>query len=174
MNQLLWGGSLLGRIYIPKTVFAISAICSGLINLVIAILPLIGVMLVTGAPLRISLLFVPIAAITVAMFALGVSLLLSVIAVVFRDVVDMYQIALSAWYFLTPIMYPETIIPREERWWFFLNPMYHFVEVFRAPIYDGSLAGYTNILVALLTSICTLIVGWLVFTSRSDEIAYRL
>ena len=56
-------------------------------------------------------------------FALGVGLLLSTLAVYFPDVAEMYQIVLLAWMYLTPIIYPETIVPEAYRWWMFnLNP----------------------------------------------------
>src|SRR5438034_1378340 len=111
---------------------------------------------------------------TIVMFALGVGLLLSALAVSFPDVVDMYQIVLSAWYFLTPLLYPKTILPEAYHWWFNLNPMYHLVEAFRAPIYAGWPAGPHTLMAATASSFVALILGWVVFTARADEIIYRL
>ncbi len=109
-----------------------------------------------------------------AAFALGVGLLLSTLALEFPDIVDMYQIAISAWYFLTPILYPQQIFPEAYRWALDLNPAYHILEVFRHPVYWGSAAGPLTIIAATVSAVATLAVGWIVFTMRADRISYRI
>ena len=82
----------------------------------------------------------PISVLILAGFALGVGLLLSTLAVYFPDIAEMYQIVLTAWMFLTPVMYPETILPAAYRSIItMLNPMYHMVKLFRIPLYYGRL-----------------------------------
>jgi ABC-type polysaccharide/polyol phosphate export permease len=174
MSQLLWGGALLTKIYVPRTVFAFAAVGTGLVNLVISIVPLLLIAIAIQAPLGPSLLLLPIPILLAAGFALGLGLLLSTIAIVFPDVVEMYQVLLTAWYFVTPIMYPKTIIPEDYRWLLNLNPAYHLVEAFRAPVYAASSAGPNTIAAAGIVSIATLVIGWIVFTSRADEIPYQL
>ena len=174
MSQLVWGGALITRIYVPRTVFAFSAVGTGLVNLFLALVPLLAIMVATGVPLTSSLIWVPLAVFLAAMFTLGIGLLLSCFAVSFPDVVDMYQIVLSAWYFLTPVVYPKTILPADYAWWLNLNPMYHLIEAFRAPIYVGSPASPHTLIAAGAAAVCTLLLGWWVFTSRADEIAYQL
>src|SRR5574341_1057086 len=61
MEQMVWGSSLLHRIYMPRTAFVVSAIGTGLVNLVLSVVPLVLIMLVVGLPLRLSLLFLPVA-----------------------------------------------------------------------------------------------------------------
>jgi homopolymeric O-antigen transport system permease protein len=174
MSQLLWGGALLTKIYVPRTVFALAAVGTGLVNLVLSIVPLLLIAVAIGAPLSPSLLLLPVPIIFAACFALGLGLLLSTIAVAFPDVVEMYQVLLTVWYFVTPIMYPRSIIPEEYRWLLNLNPIYHIVEAFRAPIYAASSAGPNTLVAAGLVSIVALSVGWIAFSSRADEIPYQL
>ena len=174
MSELVWGGSLLTRIYVPRAVFAASALGTGLVNLFLSLVPLIIIILATGAPLRPSIIFLPIAILLTAAFALGVGLLLSTLAVYFTDVVDMYQIALTAWMYLTPVIYPKEIIPEHLRWLFNLNPLYHLLEVFRAPIYIGWLAGPKTLAAAGLAASVSLLIGWWFFTKRADEFSYRV
>ena len=73
------------------------------------------------------------------MFCLGVALFMSTLAVFFTDVVDMYQLLLQAWFFLTPIIYPRQMFPAHYGWLMQLNPMYPLIELFRRPIYAGQL-----------------------------------
>ena len=60
MVNFVWGGGLLNRIYMPRTSFAVSAIGTGLVNLLLSLVPLLLVMLAVGIPVRISLLLVPL------------------------------------------------------------------------------------------------------------------
>ena len=60
MNQMVWGGGLLSKIYIPRTVFVLSSIGTGLVNLLLSIIPLFLVLLITGTPLQVSVLFLPV------------------------------------------------------------------------------------------------------------------
>jgi ABC-type polysaccharide/polyol phosphate export permease len=175
MTQFVWGGALLHRIYVPRTVFAVSAVGTGVVNLALSLVPLAVVMVVIGTPLRPAVLILPIAVLLVAMFALGFGLLVSTLAVPFSDVAEMYQIALQAWFFLTPIIYPEQVIPDGHRWWMFeLNPMYHLVKLFRLSLYHGRWPDGVEIAVAACISIITLLVGWVVFTRKADELAYHV
>ncbi len=140
MNELVWGGSLMTRIYLPRSIFAFTALGTGLVNMVLSLFPLLLIMLITGAPIRLSLFYLPSAIILMAMFALGVGLFLSTLGVYFTDVLEMYQIVLMAWMYFTPIIYPMEIIPAGYAWVFRLNPLYHLLEVFRQPICIGQIA----------------------------------
>lgn len=175
MSHLAWGGTLIHRIYIPRTVFAISSVGTGLVNLILSLVPLAGVMAVTRTPLRAPALFLPVALLLLALFALGVGLLLSALAVYFPDVTEMYQIALLAWMYLTPIIYPEEIVPEAYRAWMFgLNPMYYLVRLFRLPLYTGVWPSLADVGSAAAISLSVLLGGWLIFAKRADEFAYRV
>ncbi len=175
MDQMVWGGALLSRIYLPRTVFAVSSIGTGLVNLVLSFIPLAIVMIFIGQPIQVSVLFLPISIALLACFSLGMGLLFSSIAVYYPDVVQMYQIGLSAWFYLTPIIYPPEIIPESIRnWILLLNPMYHLITMFREPIYQGTVPGFYQTIVASLISFVMLIIGWVIFTGRSDEFAYKV
>lgn len=174
IHQIIWGGTLLHRIYLPRTSFAVSAIGTGVINLIFSLLPLIVIMLLIGMPIRWSIIFVPIAMIFLAAFALGVGLILSTFAIYFPDVTEMYQIVLLAWMYVTPVIYPEEILPLSYRFWITnLNPMYHLIQIFRMPLYGGVLPGWTEILLAGGIAFATLTLGWLFFAKRADEFTYQ-
>lgn len=173
-HHLVWGGDLFKRIYIPRTAFAVSAIGTGLVNVALSLVPLVVVMLLTGVPLSPALFFLPIPVLLLAMFALGVGLLISTIAVYFADVAEMYQIVLTAWFYLTPVIYPSSYLPEPYQSWLQLNPLVHFVQVFRAPIYEGRIPSGTELLVSGVLALVTLLLGWFVFTKKSDDFAYRI
>lgn len=174
MSGLIWGGSLIQRIYIPRTAFGISAIGTALVNLLISIVPLLAVMLITRVTIHPSFAFLLISILLLACFALGVGLILSTMAVYFPDVAEMYQIILLAWMYLTPVIYPENILPPNMHLVFVLNPMYYLIRLFRLPLIDGRIPTVDEILPAAICGIGILIIGWIFFTSKSDEFAYRI
>jgi ABC-type polysaccharide/polyol phosphate export permease len=174
MNTLIWGSGLLKRIYVPRTVFAVSVLGVGLVNFVLSLLPLGIIMLVMRHPFRPALLFLPLAMLLLAMFTLGVALLVSTLAVFFVDVVDIYNILLTALFYLTPIIYPISIIPpnlvRAFRW----SPLNVMLEVFRPLIFTGELPEWRVLIGATCLALGLLVIGWTVFTRRVDELAYRI
>lgn len=175
MFQIVWGGDLIRRIYIPMTVFSISAIGTGVVNLVLSLVPLLVVTLVIGRPITWAILFIPVPILLLMAFALGISLILSTLAVYYPDVKEMYQIIIQAWMYLTPIVYPADILPEAYRFWILhLNPMYYLISLFRAPIYEGTLPPLDLLIPGALISLITLVVGWIYFSNKADNFAYTL
>ena len=174
MTDLVWGGNLLQRIYVPRTVFALAAVGTGLVNLLFALVPLAIIMLATGVPFQATLLFLPVPIALTGLFALGVGLGMSALAITFTDAVDIYQVVLTAWLYLTPVIYPLEVVPESLRWLFHLNPMYYFVESFRRPIYAGVLPSPLIVLAALVIALTSLIAGWWIFARNADALAYRI
>ena len=175
MRNMVWGGSLIQKIYIPKTVFAVSAIGTGMVNLLLSMVPLAIVIVVNGLPLRPTVLLLPLAFLLLACFALGMGLLLSTMAAYFPDVAEMYEIALTAWMYLTPIIYPEEAIPEHIGIWLFnLNPMYYFVRLFRQALYYDVWPAPERLAVAVAVALIALVIGWVDFTRKADEFAYRI
>jgi ABC-2 type transport system permease protein len=163
MTSLSWNGMLLKRIRVPKSIFAISTTLSGLANLCLAYIPLFVIMIVRGAPIRPAVLFLPVAFVIIAVFTLGVSLLLSALAVYFEDVSQMYQAATMALMYLTPIIYPIEIIPYKALWLIRINPLTQLFKLARDPIYHGVLPDLHIIAGSLVTACGALIIGWFSF-----------
>jgi len=173
MGQMIWGSSLLHRIYMPRTSFVVSAVGTGLVNLTLSLVPLILITLLVGLPIHWTILFLPISIILMVAFSLGVALLLSAWAIYFPDVSEMYQVGLIAWMYLTPVIYPLNIIPERFLFLFHLNPMFYMVQIFRLPVYEGVLPSWHLWLPAVLISVVTLSLGWIIFSSRADDFTYR-
>lgn len=173
INSLVWGGAFFQRIYVPLSAFAISAMGTGIVNLFLSLIPLLGVMLIVRVPIRPSIIFVPIPILFLACFALGVGLLISSIAIFFPDVVEMYQVALMIWFYITPIIYPIKIIPENLLPLLKFNFFLPLLNLFRMVVYEGKVPTLTDLLSAFLIAFVTLGLGWWVFANKSDEIVYR-
>jgi ABC-2 type transport system permease protein len=173
ISALAWGGDFFRRIYVPRSVFAISQVGTALVNLVLSLVPLFVVMLVVGVPIRWTVIFSVVPILFLACFSLGLGLLISSVAIYFPDIVEMYQIVLMAWFYLTPILYPLNVIPEKIRPLWLLNPMFHLVTMFRLVLYNGELPALPEVLISATIAIVTLIFSAWIFARRSDEFAYR-
>jgi ABC-type polysaccharide/polyol phosphate export permease len=132
-------------------------------------------MLIVKVPIRWTILFTPIPVLFLAMFSLGVGLLVSTVAIYYSDVAEMYAIFLTAWMYLSPVIYTPEILPELYMLWIVrLNPMYHLINLFREPIYAGKIPEIEEILLCAVISLVALFVGWMAFTSKADEFAYRV
>lgn len=174
MTSLAWNGGLMRKVRVPKSIFAISTTLSGLVNLCLAYLPLFVIMLVLGAPIKPTVLFLPVAFLIIGMFTLGVSFLLSALAVYFEDVSHMYQVATIGLMYMTPIIYPITIVPTKFMWLMRINPLTHLFKLARDPVYLGQLPAPHVLQASLVLSIVSLVVGWLVFHRMSRNFYHHL
>ncbi len=173
ISALAWGGEFFRRIYVPRSVFAISAVGTALVNLVLSLVPLVAVMLVVRIPIRWTFIFAPIPMLLLCLFSLGIGLLISSVAIYFADIIEMYQIILMAWFYMTPILYPIEQVPAHLQFILKLNPMFYVVELFRQPLYGGKIPSGQDILTTCAISIVTLLVSAWIFARRSDQFASR-
>ena len=110
-----------------------------------------------------NILFLPLLLIYVLLFSAGLSLLLSALAVFFRDVCHLWSVVITAWTYATPLFYPVSILPD---WMMAIeqfNPMYHYVTYFREIVLWGQTPGLTENLLCLVFGVVTFSVGFLVF-----------
>lgn len=174
MGEMVWSGGLFQRIYVPKLVFPVASVGASLINLLISMIPLMLIAAVTGVRITPAVLVLPLSILLLAAFALGLGLLLATAAVYFADMLPVYDVALTLWMYATPIIYPIEIIPPNWLWLFRLNPLYHFVRLFRMPLYEGIVPEWQTWAIGAGFALAALALGALVFTSRSNDYAYRI
>jgi ABC-type polysaccharide/polyol phosphate export permease len=167
MASLAWNGALLKRVRVPKSIFVLSSVIAGLVNLALSYVPLLLIMLVRRAPITPALAFLPVSILILAVFTYGASLLLSALAVYFIDVREMYTVALTALMYFTPVIYPIEVIPDHFRRFFELNPLLYFIRIVRTPVYEGTLPEMQSVAIAAAMAAVSLLVGWTVFRRLS-------
>jgi ABC-2 type transport system permease protein len=173
-SSILDSSGLTRKVYVPPALFPLACVVSGLVNLSLAIVPLALLMMVTGGTFTWALLVLPVSAAILALFCFGLGLMLSSSAVFFRDTVYTYNVLLVAWMYLTPLFYPEGIIPDRYKIIVYLNPVYHLVQLFRAPIYSGELPSPTNFAAGAVFSFVVVVLGWWFFEATRKRFAAYL
>jgi ABC-type polysaccharide/polyol phosphate export permease len=173
MRSLVWGSALLKKVYIPAATYPLSSVGTGLVNLILSLVPVLLIMLALGQSFSWSLLFVPVAVLLIAVFSLGVGLIVSTIAVFFSDVVEMWGVLVRALFYLTPVMYPEEILPERFVWLVRVNPLYHLLRCWRDPIYLGVMPPFASVVAGVLSAMAVVLVGWWVFARHAHQFALR-
>ncbi len=173
-DEIIASQNLAQRIHLPRSVFAVAAVISYLFNWALALIPLAGIMLVLGHPFTWSLLSLPFAVLPTLLFALGVGLIVATLGCFFHDIRLTYGVLLSALFYLTPIIYPLEIVPERYRLLLQLNPLFHLVNLFRMPLYEGQLATPRTWLIGCASSLATLAIGWWIFTRSRKAFEYNV
>lgn len=172
MNSLRGNAQLLQKLPVPKAVFPLATVLSGVVNLVFALIPLLVILLVTGHGLHPALLFLPVSIFLAALFTLGAGLLLAPLAVFFSDVIELVGVLLMLLMYLTPVIYPMEIVPERLRWIIRFNPTRSILEVFRDPIYQGEIPPLSHLSVCVVIAVAALMIGLWVFRRSSDRIPF--
>ena len=174
MNSLRGNASLLQKFPVPRWVFPLATVLSGVVNLCFALVPLFAILVVTRHPLTAALALVPVSIGFVAVFTLGIGLLVSPLSVFFADVVELVSMLLAMLFYLTPVFYPRGIVPPSAAWLVRANPVGLMLEMFRGPIYLGTAPGWGEWMLGTVVAGVALAVGTVAFRRSSDRIPYYL
>lgn len=162
--------SLLKKTYVPKYIFTVSKITSGLVDFFFSLGALLLVMIVTRAKFSLYMLLTPIVALELYIFCVGLGMFLAQANVFFRDIQYIYNAATTAWMYLTPIFYPIESLPENVMWLIkHLNPMYFYVGQFRDLVYYCQLPGPKMIVAGFITSLLMLFIGIKSFMRTQDN-----
>lgn len=169
MSAILANGSLIKKIYVPKYLFVLSRVFSSTINLLASFTAMVCVMLAMRVDLHYTVLLVPIPLLFIVMFSLGVGLLLSALTVKFRDIMHLYSVFVTALMYLTPVIYPMSILPMWLKPIVTLNPITNILEMFRAVMLYNSFPSIKSMVIAIVECIIVLAIGLYVFYKKQDE-----
>ena len=173
MMQIIGNAAMIRRVYLPKTVYVLAGIGINGINLILTFIPFVIIALFDKVEFA-STLFLIIPAILLATcFIVGMSLLIATVTTYLHDFSQIWSVLLTLWMYLTPLFYPETIIPDALISAYRLNPMYIYVTLFREPLLYQKVPDQTLWVNGIFYGLGILILGWWIFTRHSNDFAYR-
>jgi len=169
MSAIIANGPLIKKIYVPKYMFVLSRIFSSTINLLASFTALICVMLVMRVRLHYTVLLSWIPLGLIVFFSLGVGLILAAITVKFRDIMHLYSVFTTALMYLTPVIYPMSILPEWLEKIVLLNPITNILMMFRNLMIYGALPTVLSLILGIAEVIVVLILGVYVFYKNQDD-----
>lgn len=169
MTSITGNATLIKKVYMPKYIYPVSRILSSLVNFAFALMPLFLVMLITGTPFKASLFLLIFDIICLLAFITGMTLLLTTAMTFFQDTLFLWSVVSMMWQYLTPLFYPETIIPTRILPLYRLNPLYRFVSFARTCIIEGVSPDPVSYIYCLGWAIGVLLLGILVFKKHQNK-----
>lgn len=141
LSSLSESGYLIKAVYFPREILPLSIVLSSLIHFLITFLFVFPVLMIYGYFPKLSLLMLPLLILVHTFFIYGISLMMSSLHVFFRDIRYILDVILIAWFWLTPIAYPMSLIPERFLFLYKLNPMTLIIMSYREILLNGSLFG---------------------------------
>ena len=92
--------------------------------------------------------------------------------VYYRDVSHILQVVLSAWFYVTPIIYPLNFIPPNYQWIFKLNPIIYVINGFRLAVYYGMLPKAPSIIASFVCAFISLFIGFGIFSKYQNDFVF--
>ena len=174
MTSILHNGSLIKKVYVPKYLFVLSRITSSFINLLAAFSALLVMMIVMRAELHWKMILSVIPLLQVVGFSLGVGMILAAITVKFRDIIHLYSVFTTGLMYLTPVIYPMSILPNGIKQLVMLNPLTNYLLMFRSVMFYDTVPSLSSVLLGFAEMILAIVLGLWIFYKKQDEFILEL
>lgn len=157
-NSIVSSSNLVSKVYFPRLIIPLASIGAAAIDMLVSSVVLLALMAYYGVALTWNLLLAPFAFLGLLITCLGVGVLLAALTVAYRDFKYIIPFTLQIWMFLTPIVYPVSLVPYHWQGLLYLNPLTGIVEVFRM-VFLGASLNVNHLAMSVLTGLVVLIAG---------------
>ncbi len=171
MGSLVANSSLIKKIYFPREILVLSTLLAKTFDLSLSTLIFIALMVWFKVPITVFMtLFIPIFIIQF-LFTFALGLLLASLNLFYRDVQYLFNLVLTLWFYLTPVIYSVEFFPARFRWIFKINPMSVFINAYRKVLLGGSWPSFSSLGLGVLVSAVFFIFSYYVFKKLEKEFA---
>lgn len=170
-NSLVGNANLISKVYFPRIIVPASAALSGLIDFMIALAVLLGMMIYYKFIPGWGILMFPVLLLLTFLCALGVGLWLSALNVHYRDIRYVIPFLVQLWLFITPVIYPVSLVPLPYRWLLALNPMGGLISAYRAAFLGSQTVNWSLLVISAVVIILLLTTGLYYFNKVEKQFA---
>lgn len=168
------GGRLILNTSFPKMLLPLSSTYTAFRRFLPTMLVYAVLHVVSGLPIGIHLLWLPLVLLEASMFAFGLSMLFSTLQVYFRDTKSFLPYAVRIWLYLTPILWFADKAPTRLQPFLPFNPLYGIMGSWSEVLIEGHAPAARLLLLGAAWSVGALVLGGLFFMSREREFAVRI
>jgi ABC-type polysaccharide/polyol phosphate export permease len=166
--------NLISKIHLPTAIFPIAIVGSSVVHFIFSLIPLFIIILFSGTIPSYYLPLLPVTIALIVIFSMGISLTISTLTVFFHDVLYIYDVILIGWMYLSAIFYPVAILPQKFQTLISLNPLYHYISLFRACIYDTTLPVMEHLMFGTAFAVISFAMGWTIYHQNRDKIIFYI
>jgi len=138
-NSLVGSSNLIKKVYFPRMLVPGAAVAAALLDFAIAFAVFIGLFVHYRCVVTWQLVLLPVLVVVMTMFAVAIGLLVASLNVKYRDVRHALPFALQAWMFVSPVIYPSTLMEEDWRWILAVNPLTGIIEGYRSALLGQSI-----------------------------------
>jgi ABC-type polysaccharide/polyol phosphate export permease len=171
VSSLSANTNLVTKVYFPREIFPFSAVFVSLVDFAVASTILVGMMIYYRIPPGSALLFLPVVLIVQLIFTAGVSLLLAMGNLFFRDIKYIFEVVLMLWMFASSVLYPMNMVGGRLGFFLQFNPMTPIIDAYRSVILRNQLPAMGPFAAASVLACLTLAVGWVWFHRAEFQFA---
>lgn len=169
LSSIFVSGSLIRKVYVPKSVFPLAAVLAQLVNFGFSLLGLFAYMFIGHAQLRPATVLGIIPVLELLILSIGAAMLLSTLYIYFRDIRWFYESALLALFYASPVFYPAQVVSEKFSRYLGLNPFWSILAAFRSAVIYGQAPATGDLLYGGIAAIVALIAGVLVLNRYQYE-----
>jgi lipopolysaccharide transport system permease protein len=136
-TSLVSNTSLLSKVYFPRFIIPLTPVLSGLVDFAISFITLVCMMVYFGIYPSLSILMVPFLVLLMMITAFGVGALLAALNAKYRDINHVAVFLVQLWMFISPVVYPTSMVPEKYKLIFILNPLAGIIDGFRWALLGG-------------------------------------
>jgi lipopolysaccharide transport system permease protein len=163
--------NLVSKVYFPREILPLAAIIASVIEFLMMFGILVGLMIFYKVELTWNVLYILLIVPIIMLFVFGLTFFLATLNVWYRDITQGLSVLLQLWLYLTPIVYPYSMVPLPYRYVYQFNPMVGIVEGFRSALLKGAPPDASLLLISFLVSAVFFVIGYGVFKAREFEFA---
>jgi len=168
-NSIVDNANLIKKFMFPSKILTVYLSISSLVNELIGLVVLIIAIIVITHKISYFIFFLPLIIIFQLIFTLGLGWIFACINVFFRDTAHLIGVIMMVWMFLTPIFYPESMIPQEFQLIIKINPMAYLVRAYRDILLNNKLPYISDILTFMVISIIVFFGGYYLFKKTQHQ-----
>ena len=162
-------GNLMKKMSFPRIALPAIVAGSSILNNILLFIAMLGIFALLGHQFSAAMLWLIPLTLVVLMLALGLGLILGIMNVFVRDIGQGFPIILQVWFWFTPIVYPESIIPESYRGLLMLNPMYTITSAYHKILVYNQSPDLAPIVVISAVALALMLVGLFLFRRASAE-----
>lgn len=170
LNLFIVHSDLMKKMSFPRITLPTIVIGSCLLNNILLIISVLGVFALLGHQFSMVMLWMIPLTLLVMVLALGIGLIIGVMNVFIRDISQVIPIILQMWFWFTPIVYPESIIPESYRHLLNLNPMYPIISTYHQVLVYNKAPQFDSLIVVSVIAIVLMLFSLFLFRRASAEI----
>jgi len=163
VGSLTANSTLVTKVYFPREILPFSVILVSLVDFLVGCVVLAGLMAYYHVGLHLSFVLFPIVLLVQVIFTAGVTLLLAMGNLFYRDIKYLLEIIITLWMFATSVVYPVSRVGGTAGDLLALNPMTPIIDAYRAILLRGTLPDLPSFAYAAGVSVVLLAVSWLAF-----------